>query len=498
MILSHRKKPGIFILTVFLLLVSLSNIASLTAFALTLEDEQKLGDQVVREVEARFTLVRDPLLLNYLNRIGQEVLRQAGPIPYPFRFYLLKDPQLNAFSVPGGHIFVTTGIVEVMDSEGELAGLLGHEIAHVMARHIAKRMEREKKISIATMAAALAGVLAGDPRIASAVITSSLATGISLSLKYSREDEEEADNYGFKYMTRDGFNPTEMAALLGKLRKWGAFGSDVIPPYLQTHPGIGERIEQIEDLKKYYAGRGPWQRPSSPEFRRFQVLVAAKYGNVQRARERFRLWNQDPQSAFWVHYGLGWLNLRENNFEGAVAEFNQALLLQPHDPFVLRDLGQTYLLKGDLDNALKNLGQAALVNPKDSNAAFYLGKAYLAQGNNAQALENFKRAAELGTEGDEIFQFLGTAYGNLGDLGQAHYNLGRFFQRRGETAKAVFHFKTALKYLDRDPELKRTVEDAVKGLTTDKDKNEKPKPQTQSSQKPDPGPSYPLPPRPKN
>ena len=111
-----------------------------------------------------------------------------------------------------------------MDSEGELVGLLGHEIAHITSHHIAKRMEREKKIGLATMAAALASIFAGDPRIASAVITSSLAAGTSLSLKYSREDEEEADNYGFKTMTRVGFNPGEMMDLLTKLRKWGSLG----------------------------------------------------------------------------------------------------------------------------------------------------------------------------------------------------------------------------------------------------------------------------------
>ena len=446
-------------------------------YALTLEEEQKLGEQVVREVEARFTMIRDPLLLNYLNRIGQEILQKTGSIPYPFRFYLLKDPQLNAFSVPGGHIFVTTGIVEVMDSEGELAGLLGHEIAHVTARHIAKRMEREKKINLASMAAILASIFAGDPRIASAVITTSLATGISLSLKYSREDEEEADNYGFKYMTRDGYNPEEMSVLLGKLRKWGGFGSEVIPAYLLTHPGIGERIEQIEGLKKYYESQGPWTRASSEDFRRFQLLLLAQYGDPQRARNRFQQMDQEKSSSIWVHYGRGWVSLREKNLEGAVNEFQKALSLKPHDPYILRDLGQTYLQKNDLNSAIQYLSQASLMNPGDSNAAFYLGRSYLEKGDNPLALENFQRALKMGAESDEVFQYLGKVYGNLGELGPAHYNLGRFFQRRGQTDKAVFHYRTALKYLDKNPELKGTVESEVKKLAPAKEEKPKPAPE---------------------
>ncbi len=459
-------------------------------YALTLEDEQKLGDQVLREVEAHFTLIHDPLLLDYLNRIGQEMVRDAHPIAYPFHFYLIKDPQLNAFSVPGGHVFVTTGILEIMDSEAELAGLLGHEIAHVTSHHIAKRMEQQKKISLATVAAVLASIFAGDPRIASAVITGSLATGISLGLKYSREDETEADNYGFKTMTRADFNPEGMIELLNKLRKWGSFGSDLIPAYMLTHPGTGDRIAQIESLEKRYKDQGPWTRGSSEDFRRFQILILAQYGDLQRARNRFRQMEQENAPPFLIHYAWGWVDLREKNLEGAVNEFQKALSLKPHDPYVLRDLGQTYLLKNDLNSAIQYLSQASLMNPRDSNAAFYLGRSYLEKGDNPLALENFQRALNMGAENDEVYQYLGMVYGNLGELGPAHYNLGRFFQRRGQTDKALFHFKTALKYLDKNPDLKDTVEKEVKKLVPSKE--EKPKPTPESKKVPGfrPGPSF--------
>ena len=449
------------------------------AYAITLEEEQKLGDQVLGEVEAHFTLIRDPLLLDYLNRIGQETLQKAGPIPYPFRFYLIKDPQLNAFSVPGGHVFITTGILEIMDSEGELAGLLGHEIAHVTSHHIAKRMEQQKKIGLATMAAILASIFAGDPRIASAVITSSMATGISLSLKYSREDEEEADNYGFKTMTREGFSPEGMTDLLAKLRKWGSFGSDTIPAYMLTHPGTEDRIAQIESLKRKYENQGPWTRASSEDFRRFQILLLAQYGDLQRARNRFQQMDRENSPPAWIHYGRGWVNLREKNLDGAIDEFQKALSLKPHDPYILRDLGQAYLQKTDLNSAIQYLSQASLMSPRDSNAAFFLGRAYLEKGDNLLALENFQRALKMGADSDEVFQYLGKVYGNLGDLGPAHYNLGRSFQRRGQTDKAVFHFKTALKYLDKNPELKDIVEKEVKRLAPAKEEK-KPKPTSEN------------------
>jgi predicted Zn-dependent protease len=259
-------------------------------------------------------------------------------------------------------------------------------------------------------------------------------------------------------------------------------GYEGIPSYLLTHPGIGDRIAQIESLQKRYAAQGPWIRASSEDFNRFQILILSQFGDLQRAKNRFQQIDRERSSPLWIHYGLGWVNLREKNLEGAVSEFQKALALKPHDPYFLRDLGQTYLQKSDLNSAIHYLSQASLMNPRDSNAAFYLGRSYLEKGDNLLALDNFQRALKMGAQSDELFQYLGKVYGNLGDLGPAHYYLGGFFLRRGQIDKAVFHYKTALKYLDKDPELKSTVEKEVKKLAPSKE--EKPKPTSLLRSKP--------------
>lgn len=442
-------------------------------YALTNEEERKLGDQVVREVESKFQLIRDPLILGYLNDLGQKIVKQAGPQPYPFRFYLLKDPQLNAFSVPGGHVFITTGIIGIMDSEGELAGLLGHEVTHVTHHHIAKQMEQQKKIGLATMAAALLGVLAGDSRIASAAISGSMATAQTLSLKYSREDEDDADNFGFKYMAKGGFDPKYMIDLLDKLRRWGSFGSEGIPAYMMTHPLTGDRISHVEDLMHQYGNQGPWVRKSSDEFRRLQTIILTKYGDLQRARVRFQSWSNDGQSLFWVHYGQGWISIREGKFEAAIEEFQKALNLRPQDHYVLRDLGQAFFLKGDLEQALQKLSKASILDPKDGNTAFFLGRAYQEKGENLLALENFQRAQRLGAEGEDLSHYLGVVYGNLNNLGLAHYNFGKAFNLKGDKGKALFHFRTALRYSENDPLQKDLIEKEIKLLEPEKVKGKK-------------------------
>jgi predicted Zn-dependent protease len=439
-------------------------------YALTNTEEQKLGEEVVREVESKYTLVRDPLILEYLTKLGREVLKQAGSQPYPFRFYILKDPQLNAFSVPGGHIFLTTGIVEIMDSEGELAGLLGHEIAHVLRHHISKQIEKQKKIGLATLAAALLGVFAGDPRIAGAAIAGSLATAQTLILKYSREDEDEADNYGFKYMSRAGFDPKTMIDLLDKLRRWGSFGSEVIPAYMQTHPLSGDRMSHIDDLLHQYADQGPWRRTSSDEFRRLQTVILTRYGDLQRARNRFQSWSKDTQSQFWIHYGQGWIDVREGKLDSALDQFEKAASLKPQDFHLLRDQGQVLIMKGNYEKAIQKLGQASLFDPKDGITIFLLGRAYQEKREYLLALENFQKVLILGLEGEDLFYYLGMVYGNLNNLGQAHYHFGKSFQKKGNREKALFHFQTALKYVDKDPGQKDLIEKEIKNLKAEKEK----------------------------
>lgn len=135
--------------------------------SLTIEKEKDLGEEFSLLLQQYYPVVRDPYLTAYINTIGQKLVKQLGPQPFQYRFFILEDPTYNAFAVPGGYIFVNTGIIRLMDREDELAGVLAHEITHIHQRHIAKRMEKGKFTTIATVLGALAAVLLGgeQPRL---------------------------------------------------------------------------------------------------------------------------------------------------------------------------------------------------------------------------------------------------------------------------------------------------------------------------------------------
>src|SRR4030042_648487 len=268
-------------------------------------------------------------------------------------------------------------------------------------------------------------------------------------------------------MSGVGFDPKTMIDLLDKLRRWGSFGSEGVPAYMQTHPLSGDRMSHIEDLVHRDADQGPWKRSSSDEFRRLQTVILANYGDLQRARIRFQSWSKDTPSQFWVLYGQGWLDLREGKFDSAITQFEKAVSLKPQDLYLLRDLGQVFMKKGDYEKAIQKLSQASLLDPKDSTTAFLLGRAYQEKKENLLALENFQKALNLGSEEEDLHYYLGMTYGNLNNLGQAHYYFGKSFGKKGDREKALFHFKTAMRYVDQDPGQKARIEKEIKNLESE-------------------------------
>jgi predicted Zn-dependent protease len=154
-----------------------------------------------------------------VNDVGQKVVAVLPPQPFKYRFYVIKEDGYNAFASPAGHIFVNSGLIEAMESEEELAGVIAHEIAHVSLRHISKKIERSKKIGMATLAGVVAGVLLGSggaAEAASAVTVGTLAAGQSVALAYSRDDEAEADQVGLEHLNRAGYSAQGLLTVLKK------------------------------------------------------------------------------------------------------------------------------------------------------------------------------------------------------------------------------------------------------------------------------------------
>jgi len=203
--------------------------------------EIEMGNQMLTSARATLGTYPDSAVQRYVRAVGERLAAASERPSLPWVFEVVEDPEVNAFAAPGGKIFVTRGIMAYFSSEAELAGVLGHEIGHVTARHTARQITREQLVGV--------GLIAGS--ILSSTVAQNagaLQQGLGLLfLSYSRGDESQADELGFRYMRRRNYDAREMANTFKTLERVGSLsGGGKVPTWASTHPDPGDRFQKAE------------------------------------------------------------------------------------------------------------------------------------------------------------------------------------------------------------------------------------------------------------
>ena len=215
---------------------------------MTVQQEIAMGLQAAPEMEQQYDgLDADPGLRAQVEQAGQNVVQHspAGRSPYEFEFHLLADTEtINAFALPGGQVFITRALFDKLETEGELAGVLGHETGHVVARHSAEQIAKTNLTQGLTGAAVIATY---DPNNPASMGTAQVAQliGQLVNLKFGRDDELEADKLGVCFMSAAGYDPQEMVGVMQILQAASQGGGP--PEFMSTHPDPGNRIAHIQD-----------------------------------------------------------------------------------------------------------------------------------------------------------------------------------------------------------------------------------------------------------
>ncbi|MFQ5698271.1 MAG: M48 family metallopeptidase [Myxococcota bacterium] len=219
-------------------------IAASACGTLSVEDEKQLGRQAQREVRARNQLFRDRVVVHYIRSLGEQLVRAAEPSPFEFRFYIVEDDDINAFALPGGALYVNTGLILRAANVSELAAVMAHEIGHVTARHVAHLYRRQRNTGLVAQLAAIAiAIVSGNPYIANA---GSLATGIAATAyasTFNRQAEREADHLAVETLIRAGYDPHGMYTIFQTLREETGGGSSI--QFLSSHPATDERLASV-------------------------------------------------------------------------------------------------------------------------------------------------------------------------------------------------------------------------------------------------------------
>jgi len=206
--------------------------------SISLDEEWRLGNQAAAQVEQQIQLVRDPQAVAYVRMVGERIHAVTPLADRPFTFNIVNDSSVNAFSVPGGHVYINSGLIAQANKVDELASVLAHEISHNVARHVIKQMQQAQTINV------LGAILLGQNPNALEQIVAQIVAGGAMA-RFSRADEKQADDMGLDFMTKAGYDPHGMLDLFQKLLSLERTQPGSVARFFQDHPGTQDRIDDI-------------------------------------------------------------------------------------------------------------------------------------------------------------------------------------------------------------------------------------------------------------
>ncbi len=438
--------------------------------AFTLADETKLGKEIYDKLQKNNFLLSDKKLGAYISGIGNRVLAQSSKAPFEYTFSIFNSSAINAFATPGGYIYINKGLITAVENEAQLAGVMAHEIAHANARHVASIIEKSQKLNIAALAAIIAGAFLGGGGEATAAIAAfSVAGATSMSLKYQREHEEEADRLGIEYLVHAGYYPQAMVEFL-KIIKQYDFLSRSIPSYLKTHPGTDDRIFYLDSVIQTQYRTPSGTRNIVGNFTRMQALVVQDSADLKRRnRQLTQALHNNPKNVDLL-YALAMTEEQLGHTSVAIEILNKAMALSPRDEDILIAGGLIYLKTGDAAKARSLLLKAAAIHPDNDQTILALGNAYFAMGDFQNALDYFLKLEGKVIEDADINYPIAMSYGRLNQQGESHYYFGLHFKNEKKPESALFHFQKAQTFFPEGSKKANLISDAIKELGSDTSK----------------------------
>ncbi len=315
--------------------------------------EKKIADQIMRDVMSSDEVVGDPEIQDYIQNLGMRLASNGPDKTQSFNFFVVRDNSINAFAMPGGVIGVHTGLIIAAKNESELAGVLGHEIGHVVQHHLARMLAQQKNDSIISMAGMALAVLSAraNPQLATAAMTASSAGAVQKQLDYTRTHEREADRVGIDILEKSGFDTNAMAAFFETMQKGTRFVEGSAPSFLRTHPVTGERIADVRARVSQSRFR---LLPYSPEFDYVRAKVMASLNTPSQAIAMFKdnLKEKRYSSETAQHYGMAIAMIRMNDLDGASEQLSWLRSNAPKHAFFA-------MLAANIEVARDNPEQAA-------------------------------------------------------------------------------------------------------------------------------------------
>jgi beta-barrel assembly-enhancing protease len=441
-------------------LVAASLLVQSVRPALAAKTEREVGRQFLLEVRSQLPVLSDPAPLRLVQRVGGRIVKALGATEFDYQFFVIDHPALNAFAVPGGYVFVFSGLLAKMKSEDELAGVLGHEIAHVNAHHLSRMQQEGQAWNVAALLGLFLGLI--NPVLGAAAI----AAATTAQLKFSRQFEQEADFLGLKYMTQAGFDPHGMPDFFKEILLEQRLNPTGVPAYMLSHPVTDERVTNaLTTITTQHLAKAGGKRTASLEVREVQAVTRAVAGPAEVVIEEYRRPVEANPNDAAASFLLGRVYQVVGQLDSARRAFERAATLGgPSAHYVDGPLGVVYSGLHLNAEARIALERALQRRPDDAAGHLELGRVFEATGDDAAALREYQRAVSLAPDMDEAQRMAGLAFGRKGEQGMGFYHLALAARLRGDLPQALSHFRKTDELLPDDSPRRGEVEAAIEEL----------------------------------
>ena len=419
---------------VALALVAASAVAA-PATGVSFREERELGRGFDLAARQQLPFVKDPEVVSYVDRIGRRIVDHLDESFFDYRFGVVREGSVNAFAVPGGYVYVHSGLLMRVTSDDEVAAVLGHEVAHVHAHHLARQQEATRLMSYASLLGMLLSVV--QPA-AGALAT---AASAAATLQYRREFEQEADYLGARYVRAAGYDERSALDFFKKLADESRAQPTLVPPYLLSHPVTDDRLNHLEAVLRTQQWEPRQRSPASPGLIRAQVIARARTAPPADVIAAYRrLLDERPDDPL-RQYQFGLASLETGQLENA-----RTLLEAARAGGVAaaeRELGRLALRQRQPEAARDLLRRTVAADPSDVGALNELATALDSLGDRDGALSAYRSAVEQGPWFEAAQYGLGVAAGRAGDQTAGFYHLATAARLAGDYQKALSQYVRA-------------------------------------------------------
>ncbi|MEE9412139.1 MAG: M48 family metalloprotease [Methylococcales bacterium] len=448
--------------------IKLPDFGDSTGQLISPEEEKKFGKRFFYALQQRAELNKDLEIHEYIELLGQRLVKNSDSPQVPFHFFVVMDPQINAFAGPGGYIGINAGLILRSKREGELASVMAHEIAHVTQRHLYRAYEASKQLSIPATMATIASLLLGfvSPELAQGALIATQAGSIQYQINFTRDNEQEADRVGMQMLSQSQYDPRNMVSFFKTLQEASRLYGNGPPEFLRTHPLPTSRIADAAAR----ADKFPHVKENNSLA--YELIKIKLSDNKENIPEKLfgktdtinyqQDKNQSAEKLLANQYKQALDYYRNKKYKLAVPLLQKLVEQHPEQPFFITALAQAENQAGKLKDSVKTWETAYNTFPGRLSILMPYTQALQEDKQFNQARELLQYTIWNGAKLPALYKGLAATYYQQNQKAQAHRYLGEYHHLRGELELAVTQLRLAAKTAQDNFYMTETVAERLK------------------------------------